>query len=262
MSSRVGPATTAHGIAGAAQPRVLQLLFGTDEALLREVLGLARFVRFRRGDALIRQGDRLAVLVILKGYAAVRRMSPDGRRYTTLLTRPGHVVGLASIARPQDAQDDLVGLTDGMAALLPGVAMRRLAARDAGLALRLFDLGAGVADVVGQRLDQATFDSAQRRVATILLSYEDLLAEACPVISRTELASLAGTSREMLGVVVRALEAAGAVRRVGRAIVVEDRSQVHDIAGWESCGAEHVRALTIPPLAEPVEHPPRTSTVG
>lgn len=233
------------------QPRLLQLLLGADDASRRDVLRIARYVRFRRGDPLIRQGDGLEVLIVLQGYVSARRMSSEGRRYTTLLLRPGHVIGLGSIVRATDSGEEVVGLSDGIATILPGAALRRLAARDAGLALRLFDLGAGLIDVMTERLDQATFDSAERRVATIVLSYEDLLREAAPVISRAELASLAGTSREMLGVVIRGLETCGAVHRQGRAILVDDRPLLHEIAAWDSCGADHVRALTVPDSLQP-----------
>lgn len=229
-------------------PRLLQLLSGADESTLRELFRIVRYVRFGRADPLIRQGDRLAVLIVLKGHVSARRMSAEGRRYTTLLLRPGHVIGLGSVVRATDAAGDLVGLSEGIAAILPGAALRRLAAGDPGLALRLFDLGSGFLDVMTERLDQATFDSAERRVATILLSYEDLLCEATPVITRSEFASLAGTSREMLGVVIRALEAEGVIHRQGRAIVIDDRTRLHEIAAWDSCGAEHVRALTVPAL--------------
>lgn len=223
-----------------------QLLTGADEATLQGVLGLARFVRFRRGDPLMRQGDGLAILIVLNGYVSAQRQSPEGRQFMTLLLRPGHVVGLGSVVRRVASRDELVGLSDGVAATLSGTGMRRFAARDAGLALRLFDLGAGLLEVMAERLDQATFDSAERRVATILLSYEDLVRDGAPLLSRTALASLAGTSREMLGVVIRNLEAAGAVHRHGRAIIIDNRPLLNEIAAWESCGADHARALTIP----------------
>lgn len=227
-------------------PHLLQLLSGAEESTLRELFRIVRYARFGRADPLIRQGDELAVLIVLQGYVSARRTSAEGRRYTTLLLRPGHVIGLGSVVRASHAAGDLVGLSEGIAAILPGAAVRRLAARDPGLALRLFDLGSGLLDVMTERLDQAIFDSAERRVATILLSYEDLLRRPTPVITRGEFASLAGTSREMLGVVIRALETGGVIHRQGRAILVDDRPLLHEIAAWDSCGAEHVRALTIP----------------
>lgn len=243
-------------------PRLLQLFFGADEASLREALRIARYARFVRGSPLMRQGDGLAVLIVLKGFVSARRMSPEGRRYTTLLLRPGHVIGLGSISRATDSGGELVGLSDGIVAILPGAALRRLAAKDAGLALRLFDLGAGFVDVMAERLDQATFDSSERRVATILLAYEDLLRDTTPVISRTEFASLAGTSREMLGVVIRSLETEGVIHRHGRAIVVDNRPLLHEIAAWDSCGAEHTRALTVPDSFAPSRSSRRPLAVG
>lgn len=230
--------------------RIGHVLPGIEPATLDEVVRCAVVVRFRRGDLLVGQGDEVIVLIVLEGYVSARRTSPEGRRYSSLLLRPGHVTGFEAIARATDSTDDLIGLSDGMAVTLPGAALRDLAARDAGLALRLFDLGIGLAAVIAQRLDQSVFDSAERRVATILLAYEDLLDSPSPAISRAELAALAGTSREMLGLVIRALETEGSVRRAGRAILVADRSLLRARAAWDSCGADHSRALTVPPAPE------------
>ena len=88
------------------------------------------------------------------------------------------------------------------------------------------------------RLDQATFEDARERLATVLLEYERFLVGLDPVLTRAELAGLIGASREMLGHVFRDFEARGIVRRTGRRIDILDRGALVDVLREAGSAAE------------------------
>ena len=207
------------------------LLSGVSRSTLAGLSSIARTSAFSARDVLVRQGDALPVTVILDGWAAVRRTSPEGRVATLDLVRYGQALGLESVARPRPSTFDLVALTPGRLATLPGTAVRRLAEQDPALAVRLLDLAIGELGLIARRLDEVTFDDARKRLATVLLVYEPLVTAPSPFISRADLAGLVGTSREMLGHVIRALEARGIIAREGRRIVVRDRLALEREAG-------------------------------
>ena len=59
-------------------------------------------------------------------------------------------------------------------------------------------------------------EDAVERVARVLYRYRELFFAEPPVLTRTHLPMLVGTSREMSGRVIRTLEARGVVARTGR----------------------------------------------
>jgi CRP-like cAMP-binding protein len=221
------------------------VLAGASTRTLAALSLVARTSTFSARDNLVRQGDPLHVTVLLDGWVAVRRTSPEGRVFTLFLMRPGHVLGLGSVSRPGRSTFDLVALTRGRIATLPGADVRRLAEQDATLAVRLFDLDVGRSELIAHRLDEATFDHARKRLATILLSYEPLLTAASPIVSRADLAGLIGASREMLGSVIRALEAESVIAREGRRIAIRDRARLEREADWAGAGGEHAHSLLV-----------------
>jgi CRP/FNR family cyclic AMP-dependent transcriptional regulator len=221
------------------------VLAGASPQTLAALSLVARTSWFSARDSLVRQGDELRVTVLLDGWVAVRRTSPEGRVFTLFLMRPGHVLGLGSVSRPGRSTFDLVALTSGRISTLPGADVRHLAEQDATLAVRLFDLDVGRSELIAHRLDEATFDHARKRLATILLSYEQLVTAASPIVSRADLAGLIGASREMLGSVIRALEAEGIISREGRRIAIRDRARLEREADWAGAGGEHAHSLLV-----------------
>ena len=94
--------------------------------------------------------------------------------------------------------------------------MRRLVAADHGLALDVVDVMARYILQFANRLDRYVHQDARRRVLRVLAAYAELFLGEPPVLSRTLLPALVGTSREMTGRVLRALEAEGVIARTGR----------------------------------------------
>ena len=86
-----------------------------------------------------------------------------------------------------------------------------------------------------------TFDTVSKRLAMILWMRRDLLFHARrPLLSRPQLADLAGTSREMTGRVIRDLEQRGLIARVGgTGLVLIDPAGLRAMAGIDEGDTGH-----------------------
>lgn len=137
------------------------------------------------------------------------------RQHIVSLAAPGALFGFSSIASVETPAD-LVALTRVHAVLWPGRAIRPLAACDPGLALDVIDRMALFLLQSNERVDGLVYQDTRRRVLRVLTKYGDLFFGQPAVLSRAHLPSLVGTTREMTGRVIRALEREGLVARVGR----------------------------------------------
>jgi CRP-like cAMP-binding protein len=199
---------------------------------------------FRRGDILSRQGDPLDVTLILSGFVATRNMGVGGQSLTLGICGTGRLVGLSAVGGSSPAPFEVAALTDGDAARWDGSFIRSVAEGDGNLILRLFDLKTQTVASLHQRLELLAFNDARQRLAMVILAYEMLLGADDPVISRREVASLIGVTREMLGHAIRDLEAKQAVKRSGHQILILDRPTLEEIAAWSSASRVQLEALS------------------
>jgi CRP-like cAMP-binding protein len=191
----------------------------------RALAGAAAVRTFEAGQTIVRQGEESSLALVLDGHVAVRRTTVDGRQLIVrIVARGGLATLLPLAARP--AVGDAVALTSSPAALLRGTDVRSLAATDPGLASDILDHVLATYEQTVGRLDGLLHQNALRRVARVLHLHADLFFAEEPVLTRTHLPTLVGTSREMTGRVLRVLESKRLVTRVGR-----DRLHVLDPAG-------------------------------
>lgn len=192
----------------------------------RSSLALAATVRrYAPDDMIIRQGDASSVTLVLEGHVAVRRTTEDGRQFMVRIVTRGRispVLPLAGIGASADA----IALTPSFAAVWRSEFVRSLATDDPGFAVDILDDVLESLDRVMQRVDGLFYQGAIRRVARVLELNGSLFFEEPPVLTRSHLPSLVGTSREMTGRVLRVLESRNLVVRVGR-----DRLRLIDPAG-------------------------------
>lgn len=207
-------------------PEVLGEAFPHGRAETRRSLATAATVRtFGAGHTIARQGDESLLALVLDGYIAVRRTTVDGRQLMVRIVTRGNLASIFPLAgRP--AAGDSIALTPGVAAVWRGDDVRSLATADPGLAVDLLDQVLVSFEDVVTRLDGLLYQDALRRVARVLHFKGDLFFAESPVLKRTHLPTLVGTSREMTGRVLRILESRGLVARVDR-----DRLRLLDPAG-------------------------------
>jgi CRP-like cAMP-binding protein len=184
-----------------------------------------------------RQGEDEHVALIIDGYVAVQRTTSDGRQ---LIVRIVKWAGLAQILplAGRGAAGDALALTPLLVAIWPGSEVRALAILDSGLAADLLDHALVAFEETMLRLDGLGYQNSGRRVAALLEQHADLFFTDEPVLRRSDLPGLVGTSREMTGRVLRVLEALHVVERIGR-----DRLRLLDPAGLTAAARVGLRGV-------------------
>jgi CRP-like cAMP-binding protein len=194
---------------------VERLLPNTRVSTRRELQAASRRRRFGRRDLLHSRGIQLFPFVVLEGHIMARRVAETGQVYASLIAGPGYFGGVHSISDPgADAIYELIAMGEGAWATWDPTFVRKLALKDAGLAVDLLDHSTDFTVVLNMRLDERTFESARQRMAAILTRYGSTIFDtAHPVAERSDLAAMIGTSRVMMYRALRELEAEGLVER-------------------------------------------------
>jgi len=195
----------------------LAAVLGASRVDTRRALSSSAQVQsLHRGDSVFRQAHVPPLVLVLKGYAGMRRTTVDGRELMPRILGRGDMIGIQGVVdRP--APFDLFALSDCSIAMWPGDTVRALSEHDSELALALVGSAVRSLEAVAERLDGLTPQGAHRRVARILWRYRHLFFSADPVMTRAHLPELVGTSHEMTRRVLRDFEEAGIVSRTGRA---------------------------------------------
>lgn len=211
------------------------LLPSSQEAGLQALAEHGRATAFERHDRILRDDGEAAIALVHLGYAGTWRSDPDGRAQLVALNGPGELAGLLALG-PHRRPASLVALTPGQATIWPAQTVLDLAERDPGLAADLLQQSLHAAERLLTRLEHVGFDPVARRLARLLWQRRDVLFDARrPLLTRTELADLAGATREMTDRVIRDLEREGIVRRVGRAgLVLVDEDALREHAAPEA----------------------------
>ena len=200
------------------RPELRQLLAralpGAASSSIERMADDARVIRVGPGDVIFRQGEPIPVTLVIQGHAALRRTTSDGRELVLHIAKSGCLFGWGIAGHA--ASFDLVAITPTEVGLWSGAGVRVLIANDPGLATGVIDgMGRDIV-AISQRIDGFIHQDARGRVLRVLAEYRDLLFGEPPVVSRTLLPGLVGTSREMTGRVIRGLEREGMIARFGR----------------------------------------------
>jgi CRP-like cAMP-binding protein len=200
----------------ATLPALLAEVFPSSRPDSRQALAASASVRaFETDQPILRQGDETSFVLILGGHVAFRRTTVDGRQLITLIVTRGALAAFLPLAsRPTSV--DVLPVTPTRAAVWNSAAIRSLATTDPGLAIDILDHVLATFENIIDRLDTVQYQNALRRVARVLNLHTDLFFSEPAILTRTHLPSMVGTSREMTGRVLRALESRGLVARVGR----------------------------------------------
>jgi CRP/FNR family transcriptional regulator, cyclic AMP receptor protein len=196
-------ALLAHSLPGCRPETIVTLV---ETARLRSV---------HPGDSIYQQGEPVPLTLIVRGYGAARRTTASGQEIVSGVAPAGELFGWSGLAaEPSSVQ--LLALTDCDVAQWPGPAIRALAAADPALAFAAIDSMATSLHATVERIEGFLRQDATRRVLRVLARHRELFFAEPPVLNRTHLPGLVGTSREMTGRVLRQLEREGTIERFGR----------------------------------------------
>lgn len=188
---------------------------------------------FPAGTRVFHEGDDSdACYIVKEGSFRVTREHSDGRAITLATLGPGEIFGELAMLDGDKRSASAEALTEGELLALPANDVRALLARHPEISLKLVAGLVRRLRAANVRLSRQSFQTVPSRVAGILaqLSREaqdnggdgDSTEEVTIQMNQTDLAQLAGTSRESVSRFLAELERAGVVRSGrGRVTVLE-----------------------------------------
>jgi len=197
------------------EQRLTAVLSTCKAATIAALVDTARVRVVSPGGSVYAQGEPVPLTLIIGGYGIAQRTTTDGQLLFSGVAPAGELFGYSGISASVSSIE-LLALTECEVAQWAGGEIRTLAAQDSGLALVAIDsLASSLHALMGQ-IEGFLHQDARRRVLRILSRYRPLFFCDAPVLNRTHLPGLVGTSREMTGRVLRQLEREGTLRREGR----------------------------------------------
>jgi CRP/FNR family transcriptional regulator len=218
--------------------RVPLCLRGIGEHLVRNLLTKGETRRCRRGELLFRQGDPCdEIVLILEGTVKLSRLSDDGGEQTVALLGSGDCYCVTPVF--------LYARYPVTAQCLSAATVLRLSRKNGFPALQDDPrVAAGVVRCLIQRVEHLTemieslsTKDVRRRLAQLLLTLgerEGMPVRDGAVLDRTlthqELAACVGTAREVVSRLLAEFRKQGAIRNLGRRLVIADRQRLERIA--------------------------------
>jgi CRP/FNR family transcriptional regulator len=176
---------------------------------------------FPAGTRVFHEGDSSdACYIVSEGSFRVTREHSDGRAITLATLGPGEIFGELAMLDGDKRSASAESITDGTLLALPANDVRSLLARNPEIALKLVAGLVRRLRAANARLSRQSFQTVPSRVAGILLQLSrdsqpadgEEEVEVTIRMNQTDLAQLAGTSRESVSRFLAELERAGVVR--------------------------------------------------
>ncbi|MBA2626248.1 MAG: Crp/Fnr family transcriptional regulator [Acidimicrobiia bacterium] len=183
----------------------------------RRVLAAASRHRYRRGEAIIRAGDRADSLHLLdKGHVAVQMTTPLGQILTLAVLGPGEMFGeLAALTHEPHRTATILSLERTETMVISGDEFAELRRRYPTLNELLLELASARIPRLSGQLLEALFVRVDKRVLRRVLALAELYGgcQAGTVIPvrQDDVAELAGASRPTVNRALKEAEAGGAV---------------------------------------------------
>jgi CRP-like cAMP-binding protein len=206
--------------------------------LLDELRAIGRSRRYKRGQRVVRDGERLGAVVVLhEGLVKVVAASVDGDEHILALRGPGEVIGDLSVITDSTASATVEVLEDVDATVVPaGAYLTFLRSHPEFMLGQLRRVIEVLRQSDAKRLELATLDLTARVARGLLESAR--LGDAGSAgddrgvpVSQEELAHLCGASREAVARVLRTFRDQGWVRTERRRVVVVDREGLESATG-------------------------------
>jgi CRP/FNR family transcriptional regulator len=207
---------------------------GLDLQALDRVECAAHRHEYQAGATIFTEGgDCAGFHVVLDGLVRIYRVSREGRLHTLSLLRPcstfNEVAAVDGGTNPYNA----VAVTNAVVLVIGHRPLLRLMAAEPSLLSNYVQSLAHVNREYIERLEDMTFRTIPSRLAKLFLhesTYADQIAETPTALTQEEIASILGTTREVVGRALRGLLNAGLLLKKGRNVYVADRDGLEYLA--------------------------------
>lgn len=180
---------------------------------------------YQAGATIFSEGDTCAGLhVVTEGMVRIYRISPEGRMHTLSLLRPlatfNEVGAVDGLRNPYSA----TALTQASVFRISHAPFMELLTHNPDLLQHYVQALAQVNREYIERLEDMTFRTIPSRLAKLFLHESTYaIADTPSKLTQENIASILGTTREVVGRAMRGLLNAGLLSRRGREVYIEDR---------------------------------------
>lgn len=199
---------------------------------------------YQAGAAIFNEDEACAGFhIVAEGLVRLYRINPEGRLHTLSLLRPPSIFNEVAAVDGGSNPFNAVAVTYAEVLVISHDKMMNLLAADRILLANTVQALAHLNRDYLERLEDMTFRTIPSRLAKLFLhetAYGDQIAEKPSQLTQEEMASILGTTREVVGRALRALLNAGLLRKQGRHVYIVDRA-----------GLEHLAETNIMPEKRP-----------
>ncbi|MBM3946612.1 MAG: Crp/Fnr family transcriptional regulator [SAR202 cluster bacterium] len=190
-------------------------------AELEAIAPHVRMVERGPGEVLFHEGDvSRGLYFLIEGTVKVSRISPEGREQVLTVVGPWQTFNDVAVFDGGPCPATATALEPCVAGLLAGDFLRRLINAHPAVAEGMLRVFAGrLRGLAGLVADLTQLDVAGR-VAKTLIAYTQASGQRSFTIGQQDLASIVGTTREVVARTLRTCEERGAIRRLGNSVEI------------------------------------------
>ena len=206
---------------------------GLPEAELERIRPLVRERSFGRGDMVILEGEPCEAIYFVKaGRVKVYKTSPEGREQVLRIMKAGDTFNEVPVFDGGPNPASVEGLDSVELYVLSATDLQRLMQQNPLVSRNVIRILANRLRHLVELVEDLSFRHVTGRVAKILLQHvrEPAGVDGGERLTQQQMATMAGTAREMVGRALKGLEQAGAIKMEKGRIVILDAEALEKLA--------------------------------
>ncbi|PJF41069.1 MAG: Crp/Fnr family transcriptional regulator [Chloroflexi bacterium] len=222
---------------------------GIDRHGLQRIEQAARSHIYQAGAMIFAERSECAGLhIIIDGLVRIFRVSNEGRLHTLSLLRPVSTFNEVAAVDGRYNPFNATAVTNVETLVVSHESLLKLMASEPKLLSNYVQALAHLNRDYIERLEDMTFRTIPSRLAKLFLhetAYADQISETPTSLTQEEIASILGTTREVVGRALRGLLNAGLLRKEGRYVYIADRAGLEQLAETNAM-PEHTSPQILP----------------
>jgi CRP/FNR family transcriptional regulator len=207
---------------------------GLDAASRDRIEQTAHRRTYQAGALIFAEGERCAGFhLVLDGLVRIYRVNAEGRLHTLSLLSAQSTFNEVAAVDGGPNPFNAVAVTNTTALAIGHDGLLRLMATDSKLLSNTVQALAHLNRDYIERLEDMTFRTIPSRLAKLFLhetTYGDQICDEPSRLTQEEIASILGTTREVVGRALRGLMNAGLLKKRGRSVYIVDRAGLEYLA--------------------------------
>ena len=202
---------------------------------------------YQAGAVIFNEGEDCAGFhIVVDGLVRIYRVNSEGRLHTLSLLRPPSTFNEVAAVDGGPNPFNAVAVTNADVLVIGHQSLLNLMASERVLMSNTVQALAHLNREYIERLEDMTFRSIPSRLAKLFLhetTYADQISEMPSQLTQEEMASILGTTREVVGRALRGLMNAGLLRKKGRYVYIVDRPGLEHLAMTNEMPGERISKI-------------------